>query len=112
MIKNPSEKDDIYLANVAKIGDSVENILYIENILSEEEHAILLNFVKTRDEGNDEPWLAKTVRSSEIPEEISSIKSLTRSLELNVKLNNSYTTANLYFLPIKSTPEIAVNILY
>jgi hypothetical protein len=73
MIENPSEKDEIYLANVAKIGDSTENILYIEDVLSQDEHAILLNFVKTRDEWNHEPWGSKTVRSSEIPEEISTI---------------------------------------
>jgi len=28
MITNPSEKDEIYLANVAKIGNSIENIEY------------------------------------------------------------------------------------
>lgn len=70
MIKNPSEKDELYLANVAKIGDSIENIKYIKNVLSEEEHSVLLAYVKNADSWNHEPWQARTIRSKDVPEHI------------------------------------------
>lgn len=70
MIKNPSEKDEVYLANVAKIGDSIENIQYMKNVLSEQEHAVLLDYVKNADSWNKEPWQARTIRSDELPEHI------------------------------------------
>jgi hypothetical protein len=70
MIKNPSEKDEIYLSSVAKIGSSTDNIKYIENILSQEDHKAILDFVKTRESWNLEPWGSNTVRPNEIPKEI------------------------------------------
>lgn len=70
MIVDPSEKDEIYLANVAKIGNSVENIQYIENVLSQEEHNIILNFVKNREFWVREPWDARSVLYNDIPKEI------------------------------------------
>jgi hypothetical protein len=68
MIENPSEKDEIYLANVAKIGNSVDNIQYIKNVLSEQEHAMLLEYVKNYESWNEEPWGSRTIRSNQMPE--------------------------------------------
>ena len=70
MITDPSEKDEIYLKNVAKIGDSTENIQYIENILSEEDHKILLDYVKNYTSWEEEPWRARTIKSNSLPKEI------------------------------------------
>lgn len=73
MIENPSEKDEIYLANVAKIGDSVNNIQYMQDVLPAEEHKAILDYVKSVESWNDEPWLVKTVRSHEMPNEIKNL---------------------------------------
>lgn len=70
MIKDPSEKDEIYLANVAKIGDSVDNIQYLENILPKEEHQLLLNYAKNTKDWDRTPWGSQTVRSKELPKNI------------------------------------------
>lgn len=70
MITNPSEKDEIYLANVAKIGSSTENIQYIENILSAEDHSKLINYVRTANSWKEQPWLAITIKSQDLPEDI------------------------------------------
>jgi len=70
MIKTPSEKDEIYLANVAKIGGSTENIQYIENVLSEEEHKILLEYAKNAQSWKEQPWKAITIESENLPEYI------------------------------------------
>lgn len=73
MIKNPSEKDEIYLANVAKIGDSVENIVYIKNVLSREDHEILLNYLKHYKSWDKENWGANCIKSKDMSEEITGI---------------------------------------
>jgi hypothetical protein len=70
MIKNPSEKDEVYLANVAKIGSSTKNIQYIENVLSEQEHKILLDYAKSAKSWKEQPWKAITIESENLPEEI------------------------------------------
>jgi hypothetical protein len=73
MIKNPSEKDEIYLKNVEKIGNSVENIKYIEDVLSKEEHAVLLDYVLNRSLWIHEPWDAYTVGMDQLPTNILSM---------------------------------------
>jgi hypothetical protein len=73
MIENPSEKDEIYLANVAKIGGSVENIQYIEDVLPKEEHEILLEYVKSTDSWKKQPWLVWTVESGFLPNDVREI---------------------------------------
>jgi Rps23 Pro-64 3,4-dihydroxylase Tpa1-like proline 4-hydroxylase len=83
MIENPSEKDEIYLANVAKIGNSTKNIHYVENFLSQEEHAFLLNYAKNADSWKEQPWLAKTIESENLPKEIFEI--LNKTFELVYK---------------------------
>ena len=83
MIENPSEKDEIYLANVAKIGNSTENIQYIENALSKEDHKVLLEYVKNAEDWKEQPWLARTVESQNLPEEIFEI--LNKASELVYK---------------------------
>lgn len=70
MIKTPSEKDEIYLANVAKIGGSTENIQYVENVLSKEEHKILLEYAKNAQSWKEQPWKAITIESENLPEDI------------------------------------------
>lgn len=73
MINDPSEKDPIYLANVAKIGGSVDNIQYIENVLSEEEHKIILDYTLSVDSWNHEPWGSETFKSYQMPQSIKDI---------------------------------------
>jgi hypothetical protein len=70
MITNPSEKDEIYLNNVAKIGNSTDNIQYVEDVLSKEDHLLLLDYVKNADSWKEQPWLARTIESDDLPEEI------------------------------------------
>lgn len=67
MITNPSEKDEIYLRNVEKIGSSPDNIKCLENVLSEEDHATLLDYVKTRKRWILEPWDAYSVGMDQLP---------------------------------------------
>jgi hypothetical protein len=73
MIKDPSEKDKIYLANVEKIGKSIENIQYIENVLSQEEHETLFGYVKNIDSWNIEPWGSRTITTSKMTKEVTDI---------------------------------------
>jgi hypothetical protein len=73
MIENPSEKDEIYLANVAKIGNSADNICYVQDVLSKEDHKTLLDYVKHFESWNKEPWGAKSIKSVDMSEEISNI---------------------------------------
>lgn len=73
MINDPSEKDPIYLANVAKIGGSVDNIQYIENVLSEEEHKIILDYTLSVESWNHEPWGSETFKSYQMPQSIKDI---------------------------------------
>jgi hypothetical protein len=65
MIEEPSKKDTIYLKNVEKIGNSIENIIYIENVLSIEEHQRLLDYTKSRDSWVKQPWDAQTIQTDE-----------------------------------------------
>jgi hypothetical protein len=70
MITNPTEKDDIYLANVAKIGSSEKNIQYIDNVLSQEDHKVLLEYVKGAESWKEQPWKARIIESDNLPENI------------------------------------------
>jgi Rps23 Pro-64 3,4-dihydroxylase Tpa1-like proline 4-hydroxylase len=70
MIKDPSEKDEIYLANVAKIGKSTSNIQYLKNVLSEEEHKIILNYAKNSESWNKTPWGSESIKSGDLPKNI------------------------------------------
>lgn len=70
MIENPSEKDEIYLANVAKIGNSIDNIQYIEDVLSKEEHEVLLKYAKDAESWKQQPWLVWTIEAGALPQEI------------------------------------------
>ena len=63
MIENPSEKDDIYLANVAKIGNSTNNIQYIENVLPEKDHKALIDYIKIAESWEEQPWKAITIQA-------------------------------------------------
>jgi hypothetical protein len=70
MITNPTEKDEVYLANVEKIGNSIENIQYIENVLPEKDHKILLDYVDNAQSWKKQPWGAITIESENLPEKI------------------------------------------
>lgn len=70
MIKNPSEKDEIYLANVAKIGNNQDNIVCIENVLSPEDHARMLDYVKKEKLWVLEPWDSFSIGVDKLPEDI------------------------------------------
>lgn len=100
MITEPTEKDEIYLNNVAKIGNSVENIQYIENVLSKEDHEVLLNYVKTAESWQEQPWLARTIESDSLPKEILEMLNgifeivYKKSVDLyDVEINNFYKSA-------------------
>lgn len=104
MINDPSEKDEIYLSNVAKIGNALENIQYLEDVLSKEEHSLLLNYVKNRESWNHEPWEAKTVGSSEMSKEVFEI------LDKVFKLVYKEST-NLYGVTIDPFEEYKLNLI-
>ena len=72
MIENDSEKDDIYLANVAKLGSSAKNVYVVNNFLSNEEHQTLSNFVNNPDQASwiKEPWTTERTPKDSIPENI------------------------------------------
>ena len=75
MTINRDEKDKIYLDNVEKIGNSVNNIHIIKNVLSEEEHEKLLNFATNITEWEKQPWGVYRFMSPRMPENIVSILS-------------------------------------
>lgn len=75
MIKNPCEKDEIYLKNVAKIGDSAQNIHVINNVISEKEHRELLNFAINIKEWSKQPWGVYSFFSNQMPQKIVDILS-------------------------------------
>ena len=73
MITNPSKKDEVYLENVSKIGSSTENIQYMENILSAEDHSKLISYARTSNSWKLQPWLVVTIESQDLPEDIRAI---------------------------------------
>jgi len=92
MIEQPSEKDEIYLANVRKIGNATENIQYIENVLPEEDHKVLLEYAKNVESWKEQPWLARTVESQNLPKEILEILNKTSELVYN-KITDFYNVS-------------------
>lgn len=70
MITNPSAKDEVYLSNVEKIGNSSNNIRCIEDVLSPEDHAILLDYVKSQKLWVLEPWDSYSIGGTKLPENI------------------------------------------
>jgi hypothetical protein len=71
MTKDPDGKDEIYLANVAKIGSDAKNVYVIENFLPDEEYQILSNFVKNSDDIDwiKEPWTTERSPNGALPED-------------------------------------------
>jgi Rps23 Pro-64 3,4-dihydroxylase Tpa1-like proline 4-hydroxylase len=102
MIESPSEKDDIYLANVTKIGNSVDNIQYTEDILSQEEHATILNYVKTSESWETQPWVAKMIRPNNLPKDI--VEILEKIFELVYKKSK-----NIYKVDIDPYKKYSLN---
>jgi hypothetical protein len=86
MITNPSEKDEIYLKNVEKIGKSVDSLKYIENFLPEEDHKTLLEYVRSQKEWAVQPWDSQTIGLDKMPENIVSILE-----EMSVRVHKEMT---------------------
>jgi hypothetical protein len=80
MTIDPDEKDKIYLENVKKIGNSVNNIHIVKNVLSEEEHKKLLNFATEITEWEKQPWGVYSFMSPRMPEDI--VKTLSKIFEI------------------------------
>jgi hypothetical protein len=55
------------------LGNSVENIRITENVLSDEEHKELLNYVESADHWRTQPWGVKFITPQEMPKEIGKI---------------------------------------
>lgn len=70
-----SKKDEIYLKNVQKIGNSIENIHIINNVISKKEHKQLLNFAINIKEWEKQPWDVYSFFSPKMPLEIVNILS-------------------------------------
>ena len=70
-----NKKDDIYLKNVEKIGNSTKNIHIIKNVLTKEEHEKVLNFAKNSSEWEKQPWGVYRLISKRMPNEIVKILS-------------------------------------
>jgi hypothetical protein len=104
MIETPSEKDEIYLANVEKIGSYTKNIQYIENVLPKEDHMAILDYIKISDSWEEQPWLAITIESKNLPEEI--IEILNRIFEIAYK-----KSVELYDVEINPFPRDALHIV-
>lgn len=104
MITNPSEKDEIYLANVAKIGGSTNNIQYIENVLPEKDHKALIDYIKIAESWEEQPWKAITIQAQNLPEEILEI--LTRVFEIVHK-----KSVDLYDVAINPFAKTALHIV-
>lgn len=85
MIRNSSEKDAIYLANVAKLGSSEKNVYVIDNFLSNEEHQELSNFVNNPDQvWIKEPWTTEKTPQNLIPEDtLKLLKKIFQTARLN-----------------------------
>jgi len=70
MIENPTEKDEIYLSNVKKIGNSIDNIQYIENVLSEKDFTIVSDFIKNSKDWINMPWGSQCIEYNSMTNEI------------------------------------------
>lgn len=99
------EKDDIYLRNVAKIGNSAQNIKVIDNILSNAEHEKVLNFTKNinSDTWISQPWGVDIFYSSTMPEEI--IEILTKVFKIALK-----TSIDIYGVGINDFDKRSVHL--
>lgn len=86
MNKDFDGKDEIYLANVAKIGSSAKNVYVIDNFLSNKEHQTLFNFVSSPDQISwiVEPWTTERTPKDSIPEDILDLlKKIFKTARLN-----------------------------
>ena len=86
MTKDVDGKDEIYLANVSKLGSSAKNVYVIDNFLSNEEHESLSNFVSSPDQISwiMEPWTTERTPKDSIPEDILDLlKKIFKTARLN-----------------------------
>ena len=63
------------MANVEKIGNSTKNIHVINDVVSQDEHKKILDFVINVKGWNEQPWGVDSLFSQEIPKEINNILS-------------------------------------
>lgn len=124
MITDPSKKDEVYLKNILKIGNSTDNIRYIENVLSKEDHKQLLDYAKNAQCWIEQPWDALTIESQDLSKEIfeilDNIFELARKNSIDfyrVDLNPFWKTAphlvkftkNFYLVPHVDTSSFEGN---
>lgn len=85
MMESNSGKDEIYLANVAKLGSSAKNVYVIDNFLSNEEHQTVSNFVNSDQiSWMKEPWTTERTPSRSIPEDtLDILKRIFQTARLN-----------------------------
>lgn len=80
MIVDPDKKDNIYLENVEKIGNSTKNIHIIKNVLPKEQHEELLNFAKSISKWEKQPWGVYKVGSKKMPNSV--VESLSKIFQI------------------------------
>lgn len=99
------EKDNVYLNNVAKIGNSVQNIKIINNVLSKEDHEKLLDFTKniSLDTWISQPWGVDIFYSSTMSDEI--IEILNKVFEIALK-----TSIDVYDVGINTFDKGSVHL--
>jgi hypothetical protein len=99
MIKDPDGKDEIYLANVAKLGSSAKNVYVIDNFLPNEEYQILSNLVNSDQiDWMKEPWSTERNRRDSLPEDC---------LELfnKIYLTSRLNCMNYYKIEVNNAPD-------
>lgn len=99
MTLDPFGKDEIYLANVAKLGSSAKNVYVIDNFLPNEEYQTLSNFVNNSDQISwiKEPWTTERSAPNSIPEDaVKILKKIFPTARLNcmnyynIKVNDNW----------------------
>jgi predicted 2-oxoglutarate/Fe(II)-dependent dioxygenase YbiX len=92
-----AEKDSIYLSNVEKIGNHSENILVVNDVISDFEHQILIDFCRNAnfsggDKDPNSQWYEKVIDCRQIPSQVAAI--LTSIFEVaETKIGHEYKVA-------------------
>jgi hypothetical protein len=86
------------------VGNSIDNILITENVLSVDEHKQLLDYTESVDSWHTQPWGVKVVMPGNASEEISKI--LDKIFMTAYKKCLDFYNADLYPFTNRSTPLI------
>lgn len=89
-----ADKDSIYLHNVAKIGNSPDNIIIFDNVLSAEDHEKMLAFCRQADFSQQvtdpkDQWYNRIVSPKQMSDEIFSLLNKVFSFAKD-KINSEY----------------------